>query len=336
MFSNAQRPTVLLLGHAEDLGLLLRILQAFRPHVRCESVDGRAGAWLPRLAEPALGGLVVATDALARNDLGALEAALTLRPGLDVLLACGDRGLVGCERLLARPGVRLLAAPWTLDALEALFAAEAPAAPPGRTAADEDALLYTGVVEGFRDPLASLSGYLQLLRNREGGIGEAGIVEAALSAAGDLERLLDALNLASAARAPKPGRILLREAAAVAARAAWSQDRQPHLSLDPALEVLADRRILDAALYTSGLYLARFGPQGQPALEASCEGTTVRLAWSLPTPDPVPGEPQPPPDFLPRVLDRLARRMNATPILERVGGVIPVRSGLAWEQSREE
>jgi len=215
-------------------------------------------------------------------------------------------------------------------------------APPAETDPESDsasqpfgAEFLGGAVEGLRDPLTSISGYLQLLRSqaeaREEETGgtdrDARLLDLALLAARELDRLLEALDLATSPRPPHPRELDLAEELR---RAVEGEGRA--LEQEPEGEALprvrADARLLQAGLHAARLLLARFGPAGRPRLRIQPEGRDLVLAWVLEpaSPDAV-LERTRPPAFLPRVLEALAARMGAEAVLER-RGVVPVRAGL--------
>jgi len=316
--------------------------------LQVERAGPSARDWLPSLQDPRLGGLVVATDALASRDLAALGGFLATLPSLEVLLLVGSRGLAGLEDLLSLPGVQVLPEPWTPAGLERILLRESPpAAPvpqgPGAEAGQPAPALpeggagprtLAGVVESLRDPLASLAGYLQLARSENPGEEASRPVDAAIESAREIETLLEILQLAAGSRRPRPRRLSLRELAADAVRAAGRAGRQPRLRFPKDIEIEADPRLLRAALFTSGLFLNRFGPPGDPVLEGEAESEGIRLIWSLPAPPPQEADSlHPPPGFLLTVLGNLAGQLSAGVFLKKAQGVVPVAVGLRWAPS---
>ena len=80
---------------------------------------------------------------------------------MPVLYVQGKGTLVGLEPLFQRHELRILPEHWTPSLLREIVCSEARSASP----IQHDFL--DGLVEGLRDPLASISGYLQLLRAQE-------------------------------------------------------------------------------------------------------------------------------------------------------------------------
>jgi len=347
LFSNRERPHLLLLDGGTHPSLA-QVLEAVREGLQVERIGTAAGEWLPRLQDSRLGGLVVATDALASRDLAVLGGFLATLPSLEVLLLVGGRGLAGLEEILSLPRVQVLPEPWTPAGLEQILAREtlpvaaAPQAPgagpagapqPGPDSGAGPKTL-AGVVESLRDPLASLAGYLQLARS-ENASEEAGRpVDAAIDSAREIETLLEILQLAAGGRRPRPRRLDLREFAADAVRAAARTGRQPRLRFTKEVEIEADPRVLRAGLFTAGLFLNRFGPPGDPVLEGEAGPGGIHLAWSLPAPPPrEPESLHPPPGFLLAVLENLAGQLSARVFLKKAQGVVPVEVGLDWPPS---
>ncbi|MFQ5749766.1 MAG: hypothetical protein ACE5H3_09970, partial [Planctomycetota bacterium] len=264
MFSNRERPRLLLLDGGTHPSLA-QALEAVREGLQVERAGPAARDWLPRLQDSRLGGLVVATDALASRDLAALGGFLAAMPSLEVLLLVGGRGLAGLEELLSLPGVQILPEPWTPAGLERILVREcgpaaAPSSGPGAGAAQAPPPVpdggagprtLAGVVESLRDPLASLAGYLQLARSENPREEASRPVDAAIESAREIETLLEILQLAAGNRRPRPRHLSLRELAADAVRAAGRAGRQPRLRFPKDVEIEADPRLLRAALFTS-------------------------------------------------------------------------------------
>ena len=70
-------------------------------------------AWLRAAADPQLAGVVLDSEALALADLRTVLASLQRERRPWLLALSGDRGLAGCEALLAAPRTVVLPKPWT-------------------------------------------------------------------------------------------------------------------------------------------------------------------------------------------------------------------------------
>lgn len=144
MSGDLRAPRALFVDPAGQSGLEAALAAAW-PGVILERAGGAPAGWLQAVLRQEHDALVVAAEGCEPGSLRALGALLPARPGLDVLLVCGPRGLAGCEDLLAHPRARAVPDPWTPRALAAAVASlrgdPAPAdpraaAPPRAAAAD--------------------------------------------------------------------------------------------------------------------------------------------------------------------------------------------------------
>jgi hypothetical protein len=287
-------------------------------------------AWLRAASDPQLVGVVLDSDALALADLRTVLASLQHERRPWLLALSGDRGLAGCEALLAAPRTVVLPKPWTPEgiaiALQRL--AGVPIAP-ARAAGASDAFL-TGLVEGLRDPLSSLGGYLQLLQHHSSN-GSTELLRPALESARALERQIECLYLAAAPIRLRAEPLDLRVLAADALAEARREDARIEADLPAGeLAAAADARYVRAALGIGRLLLERFGPGGPLRLCAVRDEDGLRLAWEAPqAAQGAPGDAAPP-AFLPELLARLAARVPAQAVIDRLHGVVPVSAGLRW------
>jgi len=341
VFQDPDRPSVLLLDDGREADFA-RMLALLAPGLAVASCGSRLTDWLNRVAAADLGGLVASAAVLGRTELAALETVLVMHPHLEILLLVGDRGLAGAEHLLGTPGLSLLPEPWTPAGLRRVLSAPAsgsappaPQTPPGADPVPSaerpfPAAFVAGAVEGLRDPLASLSGYLQLLEGRREA-GDLALLHSAQSAAHEIEHILEAVQLASGARAPRPRPVKLRRVVEEALRALARQAPLPDFTMQGEREADIDPRFLAAALYTGRLLLERFGPSGRPRLDCHAQAGELRLVWSVPAPSAPPiGALSPPPPFLSEILERLAQGLGARARIETVGGAVPLSAGLVW------
>lgn len=310
---------------------LAAVLRACAPEARVESSPFRLQEWLVQVQDPGLEGLVLDVDGLPLADVRLVLATLERdrRPWL--LALCGDRGVVGCEALLSAPRTAVLPKPWTPGGVETVLRMlRAGAAPSGGAS---DAFL-AGLVEGLRDPLTSLGGYLQLLEHA-GGSGSGELVRPAAEAAHSLERQLECLYLAAAPLRPRAETLDLRSWVAEALAAARREDArtEAEVGAEP-LAVEADARFLRAALDVARLLLMRFGPGGPLRLRAARDADGITLGWEAAlgaAPTAVAAGRTAPPPFLPELFERLAARVPARPMLDRLRGAVPVRVALRWQ-----
>lgn len=288
--------------------------------------------WLRAAFDPRLAGVVLDAEALPLADLRTVLASLQRADRPWLLALSGDRGLAGCESLVAAPRTMVLPKPWTPDgitlALQRL--ARAPAAAP-RDRGASDAFL-TGLVEGLRDPLSSLGGYLQLLQHHAGN-GTTELLRPALDSARALERQIECLYLAAAPIQPRTEALDLRTLAAEALQEARRADERCEAELpEGSLTATADARYVRAALGIARLLLERFGPGGPLRLQAHQDADGLRLAWEATLPAAGAAAPGAvaPPAFLPELLQRLAERVPAQAVLDRLHGAVPITAGLRW------
>ena len=286
--------------------------------------------WLRALYEDPPLGALLDTDAMALADLHAVAATRRLPRAPWLLLLVGDRGLAGCERLLADPRSAVLPKPWTPAGLQC--AVERLQKVPVRGESFPGPFVE-GLVEGLRDPLTALSGYLQLLGESEN---SRDLLDPALAAAGDLEQQLAHARLAARPAAPHVERIDPADALRLARQDALDAGVECGLEVIDGLRVSADPALLRAALACGRRLLARFGPGGPLTLRLSADADGVQAGWSAEAPS---GEPltqaEAPPAFLPLLFERLAARVPAEPLLDRVHGVVPVTAALRWDAAQE-
>lgn len=288
--------------------------------------------WLQASVDPQLSGAVLDTELLPLADVRTVLASLQREPRPWLLASCGDRGVAGCESLLAAPRTVVLPKPWTPDgvafALQRLLSAEAGAP---RSVGASDAFL-TGLVEGLRDPLSSLGGYLQLLQHHASN-GSTELLRPAMESARALERQIECLYLASAPIPPRSERLDLRALAAELLQDARKEDARAEADLgEGALAADGDPRFARAALGIGRLLLERFGPGGTLRLHAIRDADGLRLSWEAEHAlegRARPGD-RPPPSFLPELLERLAGRVPASAVLDRLHGAVPISAGLRW------
>jgi hypothetical protein len=185
-------------------------------------------------------------------------------------------------------------------------------------------------VEGLRDPLTALSGYLQLL-----GDADRALLDPALAAAADLEQQLGHAGLAARPAAPHVERLdptdLLRLAMEDATRAGLDV----RLQLEEGLRIDADPAVLRAALACGRRLLERFGPGGPLLLRLTHDADGVEAGWHVEPPATAPPEAVEPPAFLPTLFERLAARVPAEVVLDRAHDVVPVTAALRWTAAQE-
>lgn len=311
---------------------LVAVLRACAPDARVESMPFRLEEWLRNHLDPQLEGIVLDVEDLSLGDLRLILASLQREPRPWLLALAGDRGVVGCEALLTAPRSAILPKPWTPAGVEACLRALR-SRPAPKAGAASDAFL-AGLVEGLRDPLSSLGGYLQLIEQQPGA-GGGELVRPALEAARSLERQIECLYLASAPLRPRPERTDLRTVAAEALAVARREDARTEAELsNGSLSVAADPRFLLAALDVGRLLLTRFGPGGALRLRALADADGVRLSWECAAPAALAAggaaAATAPPPFLPELFERLVQRVPARPLLDRLHGAVPVAAGLRW------
>ncbi|RMH05396.1 MAG: sensor histidine kinase [Planctomycetota bacterium] len=318
----------LLLLDPDPDGPLAKALRALLPRADLRVLPPTAD-WPPRAEGCDL--VVLRTNRADLSSLRLLHHILRRNSALQAVLVVGDRGLAGAEPLLGLPNVRFLPEPWTPRGLEQVVLGR------GRVQGADDAELLSGLVEGLRDPLASLSGYLQLLRG-EAPAADEGLVGPALDSARELDRLLAALELATS---PSGSHRELVDGKGVAQRL-FEQARRgdDRLRLEwegPTVTIEVDLRRLEAALHAGRLLLERFGPGGDLVLRGGIEEGHARLYWLAAEEG---GETAPaaeavrPPGFLAALLARLAAQLGAQPLLRWRDGAVPVAAGLSWPPPR--
>jgi hypothetical protein len=205
---------------------------------------------------------------------------------------------------------------------------------PGYTPEVFEGDFLDGLVERFRDPLASLSGYLQLLNGSADSPEQ--LVHPALAAAREIESALEVLQLASDTRAIRPTRLSGEHMAIEALKEAQKGGCQVQLNLEDDFLVRADGRLVRAALQCARVQLSRFGGSAQDELVLRCVHgpECASLIWELTeTPQPHTAGSIPPPAFLTQLLERFAQLLGAEAIRINGSGEVPRQVGLAWPNS---
>lgn len=333
--SNLPSDRVLILRSADDVGFA-SVLGSLLPGAEIQARAFALADWLRTLRDTPLQGLVVESNHLDLADLRLIEAGLESlgadRPWL--ILLVGDRGLVGCESLLAGPNTALLPQPWTPQALKTVLEQAQGGSAPSSGGFSEPFL--DGLVEGLRDPLTSISGYLQLLEHQDD---EAirPLVLPAMQAAGQIAEQLEALHLAAATRQAHVGPVDLHSVLEDFVTQAGTQGQRVDFDLPESTEdapsanrIEADVRLLKACLRSGLLLLSRFGPGGPLRLRLSPQDAGLRLSLGSEVVQEDAEAVQEPPAYLEDLFRRLASRVPAQAWVDKAQGRMPLRLGLVW------
>lgn len=317
--------TVLLLTPDDDPGLT-SVMRSCCGDQRVQRQAFDLATWLHESLQNNLAGALVDTDCLSLGDLRVISASLEQKPEVWLILLVGDRGVAGFEQLLDNPKTVLLPKPWTPQGIHHAFRSmNSSSAPPGSFPQD----FLDGLVEGLRDPLTSISGYLQLLGSQDNESIHA-LVAPALDAATQLAAQLEFLHLAAADLHPHPASHDLSHMAEELMEYAERSGVEIDVDVVSGLRVEADVRYLRAAMQSALLLLQRFGSGGQLILRAHQKDGRTEFLWQqLPPPNP-PQHPLPPPAYLEDLFQRLCRRIPAQAIVDHVHGDIPNVLGMYW------
>ena len=306
---------------------LAEMVEVFFPHHPLHQKPFELVDWFALSQARDLLGCIVDTQSLSLTDLRAIEAGLSNHPAQPwCILLVGDRGLVGFESICQLPNLRLLPHPWTPAGLQQVVQSLAPQQK--TPALSQDAFLE-GLVETLRDPLTSISGYLQLLESQNEEQLQ-GLIHPALEATQQIGTQLEFLQLATADIYAHIAPVNLKNLASEIADAALEQNLVLELDLQPKLFVDADIRFLKAAVQCAILLLQRFGPGGPIRIQTNQENGKTSLGCSMQTPQDLPPHPMAPPAYLQQLFLRLAEKASAEVQLEHLEGVIPVRLTLSW------
>jgi signal transduction histidine kinase len=323
--SNQPVPSTVLLLTPDDDDGLTAVMRSCCGKQRVVRQAFDLAAWLHEDLQRGLGGVLLDTDRLALADLRVIAASLSHKPEVWLMLLVGDRGVVGFEELLERPRTALLPKPWTPRAVQQTYARlTAASTPPG---AFPQAFL-DGLVEGLRDPLTSISGYLQLLGG-QGNDNLDALVAPALEAASQLAAQLEFLHLAAAELHPHPDSHDLGKLAEELVDYAEKAGQSAELDVPQELRVEGDLRYLRASMQSALLLLQRFGSGGPIRLVARQDGERIEILWQQQQPATAPQHPMPPPAYLEDLFQRLCRRIPAQAVVTHVHGCIPSVLGVA-------
>jgi hypothetical protein len=367
MFRDSSETRLLVLGRDPDTDLLA-LLRAWFPTTRFALERGELSDWLGSLWHQPPSGLVLFADRLEPSELQAIGAWLHEHPQLPTLLVTGSRGSFGVEAVLGHPGLRLLPTPWTPHALRQVLgqakpaeaeassspgpfsdpsvdpgpiAPAAPTAPVSKNAGPPDAApdaaplpafageFLDGLVERVRDPLASLSGYLQLLQAESG---NGALIQPALAAARELDGVLESLHLASEGWQPHPSRHSGERLAIEALKEAQRAGHEVEFDAAGDFVVRVDPRLSRAGLQAARVLLNRFGGgDGTLRLRVHSQDDSAVIFWEWVTPPNIPaGSKVEVPPFLKLLLERFAKRLGASAFLDCGEAGVPLRTGLRW------
>jgi len=317
--------TILVFTPESDSGLEA-VLRGLCPGSQIQMQPFRLVDWLEQCRRPDLIGVMVDTDRLSLADLRTIGAGLSQSNRPWTLLMVGDRGLAGFEGLLDMPCTGVLPKPWTPTGLTQCLQSLQHG---GTTKGTFPDAFLGGMVEGLKDPLTSISGYLQLLESQDDER-ILSLVTPALEAATQIAAQLEFLQLASSELQAHVGPTNLQNLVEELAEACLEQDILVEVEVTPGLQVDADARYLRAAMRTGLLLLQRFGPGGPLGLIAKKHDGRIRLLWQMDAPAELANRPLPPPPYLEDLFRRLAGRVPATVVSEHVEGTIPQAIGLMW------
>lgn len=307
---------LLLLTPQPDSGLAAS-LAACCPTLEVVQEGFQLDRWLDSDFRRSLAGVVVDSDAISLADLRLLAHVPAGEAPCWLLLLVGDRGIAGFEEILDRPRCALLPRPWTPAGLQRRIRMLQGVAEEGHTrVAEEDAYsapFLDGMVEALKDPLTSISGYLQLLEGQDKGQLKA-LIAPALDATSQIAAQLEFLQLATAELTPHIAStdldVLIEDLIAFTDTLGHRID----LELEASLRVDADARHLRAAMKTAFLLLHRFG-SGEPiALELRPEEEGVILRWRQAEAARAPQHPIEVPEYLSQLFTRLAHRSGGREI----------------------
>ncbi|MCH2112105.1 MAG: hypothetical protein MK213_04540, partial [Planctomycetes bacterium] len=255
-----------------------------------------------------------------------------------ILVLAGDRGVAGCEGLLSLSRSVTVPAPWTLAGFNHALSQTAsepnnPSIPqpqaqrPSPTQTSEhppeiQVNFLGGLVESLRDPLASMSGYMQQVRANTNEA-SAQLAAPALESARELDRLLDALHLAFHGKC-RPVDLDWASLQEELFECIQQSGRKAKLSHPPEGHGWTDRRLLLSFLWTSHLYLEKFGTGGVPTLHPPTLESDTWL-WQI---DESTSQGTPPPQFLEPLLGRISTQLGGTLILTKNEQEAPLAIGL--------
>ena len=266
-------------------------------------------------------GLLCYCQELSPAELSTLGAQLEALPN-PVLLIEGPHGFLGGEALLRRSKTHCLPLHWTPRILRAILSlkgqAETPLGP-----------FLQGLIEGFRDPLTSISGYIQLLRAQDP---EGTWVTPALEATRELDDLLEVLHLISPQRTVHRSELPLASLVEDSLRNARRRGVECIAPVTNGGYSQTDGRLAQAALDVSFLWLQRFGPPGTLSLLHVEAESAVTLAWKLVDYEPPEKEKVSLPVFLETLLRALSEKMGAQAVIQKEHG-IPVFAGVRFQNS---
>ncbi|MDP6940559.1 MAG: hypothetical protein QGH51_00895 [Planctomycetota bacterium] len=258
---------------------------------------------------------VAPSNSFSLKELHELQAHFSTHSGSFLLILAEDRGLAGCDELLRLPNVSLVPFPWSLDLFDASASKfqQLPSSTQGQVDWGE---YLSGAVEGLRDPLTSLSGYLQLMEGESSG---SDLTSPALKSAKEMELVLEAVLLSTGQVSANPNYQALRPLGKKCVQQGVALGRALRLNWDEDCAAEIDRRFFLSTLFVSLLFAERFGPGCPLQLLAQQEEDYLVLLWVSDKEDnsKKTSRPQPPLSFLPETLRALTKALHGTPLVQK-------------------
>lgn len=237
---------------------------------------------------------------------------------LPVLFVQGKGTLVGVEPLFQHHQLRILPEHWTSALLRQIVSSTSQPTAPAQLH------FLDGLVEGLRDPLASISGYLQLLRAQES---DENYLAPALAATRQLDGILEVIHLISPHRNPHLTHLPLEAILTDACREARQLGLDAAPPSAPVAEIQADGRLIQAALTVSLQYLIKFGTEGKPRLQVQEDSHHLAIFWALAEQEAKIGEVAPP-YFHEHLIQSLAEKLGGKAHFKHCGNSIPSQAGV--------
>lgn len=272
---------------------------------------------------PAFTGAVLFGERMVPAEISSASHRIGPAP-LPVLFVQGKGTLVGVEPLFQQHQLRILPEHWTPTLLREIIKTADGKVPPAQHH------FLDGLVEGLRDPLASISGYLQLLRAQES---DENYLTPALAATRQLDGILEIIHLISPQRHPHLTHLPLNAILTDACREARQLGLDAAPPPAPVAEIQADGRLIQAALTVSLQYLIKFGTEGVPQLQVKESHTHLAIFWALEDPETETGA-TPPPYFHEHLIQCLAEKLGGKAHLKHLGKTTPSQAGVRLPVAR--
>lgn len=282
--------------------------------------------WLELSHQKDIEGIIIDTDYVTIAELRTVSASLNLLPQIWCILLVGDRGIVGFEKMILKNHVKVLPKPWTPNGLKSCLKSLNNA----EDVNESHSNLLPGLIEGFRDPLTSILGNLELATQTSDA---SKMLENARTSTNILNEHLKLLELLSFEVTPHNDYLELNTLIKSLEKDLKKIGHTlPPPNIKENINLYTEPRYAKAALMTSYLLLQRFGPPGNPIFQAKVEKETISLFFSKIQEQEIQQGNLAPPIYYEELINSFAHTLQAESYLVKIDDAIPLQAGITFKR----